>query len=99
MDVDGTALAGMVFSLLCLVVIGGIILMYPVTRRLGQLLEQRVEDRKAGRAEGGVDLAALGELRATLESLEGEVARLGERQRFLEGLLEKGASPKELARP
>ena len=89
MDIDGTALAGMIFSLLCLVVIGGIILMYPLTRRLGQLMEQRLEDRRAG---GTSD----GELTAAVRALEGEVARLRERQGFVERLLEPGARSEEL---
>ena len=98
MEFDGNAIAGMIFSLLSLVIIGGIILMYPLTRRLGQLLEQRLEERKAGGAVvgQGVDPAELRELRSALRSVEGEVARLGERQQFLEGLLESGGRTKEL---
>ena len=91
MEFDGTALAGMVFSLLCLVVIGGIILMYPLTRRLGQLMEQRLEERRG--VEGGDEVRALAE---AVRALEGEVARLGERQTFVEGLLQAGDRRREL---
>lgn len=98
MDVDGTALAGMVFSLLCLVVIGGIILMYPLTRRLGQLMEQRLEERKAGGGLAELDPSELLDLQTALHSLEGEVARLSERQRFVERLLESGEARRELTR-
>ena len=98
MDVDATALAGMIFSLLCLIIIGGFILMFPLTRRLGQLMEQRLEERKAGREiTQGVDPTELRELKTAIRSLEGDVARLGDRQQFLEGLLEKGDRSKELA--
>lgn len=93
---DQTAVAGMIFALLCLLIIGGFILMFPLTRRLGALMEQRLEDRKEGRGPG-VEPAELRELRAALRSLESDVARLGERQQFLEGLLEKGGRSKELA--
>ncbi|MBW3554419.1 MAG: hypothetical protein KY466_12955 [Gemmatimonadetes bacterium] len=100
MDIDGTAVAGMIFSLLCLVIIGGTILMYPLTRRLGQLMEQRLEERRTGRGPTeGVDVAELRELKAAVRSLEAEVARLGEKQGFVEGLLESGSRPRELAGP
>ena len=100
MDIDGTAVAGMIFSLLCLVIIGGTILMYPLTRRLGQLMEQRLEERRLGRGPTeGVDVAELRELKAAVRSLEAELARLSEKQGFVEGLLESGSRPTELAGP
>ncbi|HUG40405.1 MAG TPA: hypothetical protein VMM12_07965 [Longimicrobiales bacterium] len=94
MDIDGDALAGMIFTLVLVVIIGGIILMYPLTRRLGQLMEQRLAERTGGAAGSEV-----GELRSAVRSLEAEVERLGERQRFLEGLVESGDRRKELAGP
>lgn len=97
MDIDGTAVAGMIFSLLCLLIIGGTILVYPLTRRLGELMEQRLEERRMGRGPGdGVEVAELRELKAAVRSLEAEVARLSEKQGFVEGLLESGSRSGEL---
>ncbi|HUE76467.1 MAG TPA: hypothetical protein VMM83_00870 [Longimicrobiales bacterium] len=105
MDIDGTVLAGLVFSLLCLLVIGGFILMYPLTRRLGALMEQRLEDRTVG-GDGDASTAArmladrqLKDLRTGLAALESEVERLAERQKFMEGLLESGERAKERSGP
>ena len=86
-------IAGMVFSLLVVLVIAGSVLLFPLTRRLGQLLELRLEERR-----GGVEADALAEVQAAVASLEGEVTRLRERQEFVERLLEGSAAPDRLTR-
>ena len=91
--------AGMVFSLLMALIIAGIILMYPVTKRLGKWLEMRIEAGRdgslpEGRTEGGKDLA---ELRRVVKTLEQEVATLTERQRFVEGLLDSPERQRTIA--
>jgi hypothetical protein len=87
--------AGMVFSLLVVLIIGGFILVYPLTKRLGRLLELRLEERQSGGerslAEGEVE-----RLREAVEALQVEVAALADRQQFTERLLESGRGP---ARP
>lgn len=85
---DEMAIAGMIFSLLCLLIIGGFILLYPLSRRLGDFLEQRIHERRAGVGVDGASEADLAELRRALRSLEQEVSTLAERQRFVEGLLD-----------
>ncbi|MEJ2503711.1 MAG: hypothetical protein P8177_10445, partial [Gemmatimonadota bacterium] len=40
--------AGMIFSLLVILIIAGSILLYPLSTRLGKLLELRIEERKEG---------------------------------------------------
>ena len=77
-------LAGMLFALILVAMIGGFILLLPISRRLGALLEQKL----AGKLDA--DDRSLGELRrleATVRALQEEVERVGERQAFTESLL------------
>lgn len=76
---------GMVFILLVLMLIGGFILLLPLTRRLGAYLEQRLEQGKAGATNPEIR-----QLRAAVGALQAEIERLAERQEFTESLL---ASP------
>lgn len=80
--IDVTAIAGMVFSLLVLMMIGGCILLFPLTRRLGAYLEQRLEQGK-----GATDQGEIRQLRAAVGALQSEVERLAERQEFTDSLL------------
>lgn len=79
---DPTAVAGMIFTLLLTGMIGGFLLLIPVSRRLGAFLEQRLEQGKAGPANREV-----AELRAAIAALQGEVERIAERQEFTDALL------------
>ena len=96
--VDPMALAGMIFTLILVVLIGGIIVITPLTRRLGALLELRLQEKMAGQAGGG-NAAELKKLVAELEkevrALREQHASLEERQQFVESLLRGG----EEARP
>ncbi len=83
-------IAGMIFSLLLALIIGGFVLMYPLTRRLGQLIELRLEERRTGKDDAAI-AAALNQLRMTLESIQREVSLLQERQDFTDRLLESEA--------
>ncbi|NIP80881.1 MAG: hypothetical protein GWM90_17370 [Gemmatimonadetes bacterium] len=84
---DILPLAGMLFSLLMVLIIGGFILLFPVTRRLGRLLELRIEER---RSEDRPPAAELEEVLRVVEALQAEVERLSDRQEFTERLLERG---------
>lgn len=79
---DPIPIAGMIFSLLTIMMIGGFILLFPITRRLGAYLEQRLDQGKRG-----ADGAELRQLRASLAALQSEVERLAERQEFTDSLL------------
>jgi hypothetical protein len=82
--------AGMIFSLLMALIVGGFVLMYPLTRRLGKLIELRLEERKS--EEGGrVAVEEVERLRGVVEALQQDVAALAERQDFAERLLDRGA--------
>lgn len=84
--IDILPLAGMLFSLLMVLIIGGFILLIPLSRRLGQLLEMRLEQQRTG-ALASEDATALLE---TVRALQDQVELLSERQAFTERLLESG---------
>jgi hypothetical protein len=85
---DPMALAGMIFTLIVLVMIGGFILLYPLSRQLAALLHLRLE-----RAEAPDPSGQIASLTRALESMRDEVERLSERQEFTERLLERPDPP------
>jgi hypothetical protein len=80
---DPDALAGMVFTLILIGMIGGFILLVPVSRRLGQLLEFWLQEKQ-----GVPSRDELAQLRKSIGALEEELSSLSERQQFTERLLE-----------
>ena len=84
---DIIPLAGMLFSLLMVLVIGGLILLFPISRRLGKFLELRIDERMEWDT---LPRETLDELREIVGELQSEVTRLADRQRFVERLLEPG---------
>lgn len=88
---DPEMIAVMVFFLIALAMTGGFILIFPITRRLGQFLEYRMSSK--GRIE---DQERMDLLLKAVGSLRDDVARLAERQEFTERLLEKPRSPEGL---
>lgn len=81
---DIVPLAGMLLSLLIILIIAGSVLLFPLVRRFGRLLELRIEERRTG----ALPAEQVQELRALVEGLQEEVARLADRQAFTERLLE-----------
>lgn len=86
---DPEMIAVMVFSVIVLAMLGGFVVLLPITRRLGAFLEYRMTERT--RVMENEEREAL--LRA-IESLRDDVARVAERQEFTERLLDK-PRPKE----
>ncbi len=84
---DIIPIAGMIFSLLMVLVIGGFILLIPISRRLGKFLEIRIDERMQWDT---LPKDAFNELMDVVEELQSEVGRLADRQRFVERLLEPG---------
>jgi cell division protein FtsB len=77
------ALVGMAFVLIMVAMIGGFILLIPLSRRLGHVLDVWLRDRK------GVNASEeLAQLRRTVQALEAEVSSLAERQQFTDELLQ-----------
>jgi len=76
------ALAGMIFTIVLLAMVGGFILVLPITRRLGAFLEYRMTERTPA-----LDGEERERLLSAIESLRDDVARLAERQDWMERLL------------
>lgn len=85
--IDYDLLIVAVSSLLFFVVIGGTILLYPLTRKLGHLLEARTREPRAARDTDLPDDAGVSGIVARLEAMEEQLAMLTERQEFLDRLL------------
>jgi hypothetical protein len=81
---DPNALAGMVFTLLLAAMVGGFILLAPLSRRLGLLLEQKVNEKSQRMAASEVR-----QFMQRVELLEQEVRLIAERQSFTDELLGK----------
>lgn len=92
---DPNALAGMVFTLVLASLVGGFILLFPLSRRLGLLLEEKVRQQKGGVGLSTQDVQAL---RDRLEALETDVRVAAERQQFIEELLVR-REPGQLRNP
>ncbi|HEX7050550.1 MAG TPA: hypothetical protein VF188_10140 [Longimicrobiales bacterium] len=87
---DETALAGMIFTLLLAMIVGGFILLFPLSRRLAAVLEQRLREQRAEPDPEGLEA-----LRNAVHALEAEVHALVERQAFVDSLL-AGEEPSRL---
>ena len=87
---DPEMIAGMIFVIVLTAMTGGFILLFPISRRLGQFLEYRMSSK--GRIDDPEKMEVL--LRA-VESLRDDVAQLAERQDFTERLLERPREDKE----
>jgi hypothetical protein len=86
---DPVILAGMIFSLIVLVLIGGFILLLPLSRRLGNLLDVWARERKGLVGGGGADADTTQE---TLRDLSRRLEALEEQQGFLQELVSKRAA-------
>lgn len=91
MPVDPLVLTSMIFTLLVILVIGGLILAFPVVRRLGSAVDVWIETHR----EEGVPAAEAARLEAEvrdlagrLDALERRMEVLSERQDFAEALVE-----------
>ena len=93
---DLIPIAGMLFSLLMVLVIGGLILLFPISRRLGKFLEIRIDERMEWDT---LPKDAFNELMSVVEELQNEVQRLSDRQQFVERLLEPGRERSGASRP
>jgi TolA-binding protein len=78
-------LAGMLFTIVILAMLGGFILLLPITRRVGAILEQRLNEKSVQ----GSSAAQVQQLQAMVRQLQAEVEQLAERQDFTEALLQE----------
>lgn len=82
---DPVIAAGMIFSLLMVLLIGGFVVLYPLTSKLGQALEAYLEQKKAS----GVSEEEITTLRRQVHALTRQVEAVAEKQDFVEELLEE----------
>ncbi|MEE8176151.1 MAG: hypothetical protein V3T97_06035 [Gemmatimonadota bacterium] len=86
---DPFVFMAMVFSIIVLLLVGGFIVTFPIARRLGNVMEEWLRDRKEMRSESSLALhAEMREMRSLLESHEARFQTMAERQQFLESLAE-----------
>ena len=78
-------IAPMVVAITFIVVTGGVALLFPLSRKLGILLEAMAREKHSD--QGNAEVARL---RDTVSSLESRLALLEERQNFSEALLTTG---------
>lgn len=88
---DPVIIPSMIFTIAVIMLIGGFITLFPVTRRLGAFLESKLRDK-----EPVTEPTDFARLLDAIQGLESEVRRLNERQEFTERLL-AGRAP--LSRP
>lgn len=90
---DMTAVASMVMTIILVALIGGFVLLRPIAKRVGLLLEQKLQDRQSAAA-----IDEVRQLRERMQLLEEEVRLLNERQRFTDELISRGAHRDQLPR-
>ncbi|MQA89972.1 MAG: hypothetical protein GEU90_07040 [Gemmatimonas sp.] len=81
------------FILLLVLIVGGLVILFPVTRRLGRYLEMQLEKRQ----EGVTDTARLEAIQHELGQLSEEIRLLSERQSFTDALLSQRAEANRLS--
>jgi len=81
------------FSFSTLLLIAGVILLFPVTRRLGHFMEEWIKLRRDSALDQDqlTDVrTGVREMRQLLETIDSRMDLLGERQDFVESLIESG---------
>jgi hypothetical protein len=79
--------APMMLGMTLFLVSGAVILLRPITKRIGSLLEVMAEDRRRAKVVQPADTERIVNL---LETLDQRIARLEERQEFTDALLGEG---------
>ena len=81
---DPYILQVMIFVVVLVVLVGGFVMLFPLTRQLTAILEKRYLKEGAE----GADSDEVAALRRAVHALREEVEQIGERQDFTEKLLE-----------
>ncbi len=88
---DPIIVPSMIFTFVMVLLIGGFILLFPITRRLGEAVEVWLLEHK----KGGGSRSDLQALRGRLEELADRIEQIEDRQAFTEQLVE-GRDPPAL---
>jgi hypothetical protein len=89
---DPSMIPSMIFTVVMVTIVGGFILLLPLTRQLGRLLRSRIQQGDMGARDREIE-----GLRTAVEALRDEVERLADRQDFTERLLERPRTTDEKA--
>ncbi|MDP2481023.1 MAG: hypothetical protein Q8W51_00560 [Candidatus Palauibacterales bacterium] len=89
-SIDPVILLGMGFVLVVLLLVGGFLLVYPLSRRLSAVLEESIRLRRSPGTEPASPaiLDMVRDTRRLVEGLGDRLDAIEERQRFVENLLE-----------
>jgi hypothetical protein len=90
---DGDILAPVIVLVTAIVTTGGVLILRPIAKRLGSLLEAMTQERLLRPAQ-----PELGQIRELLTSIDGRLDQIEERQDFAEALI-SSADPKLLNQP
>jgi hypothetical protein len=90
---DPDAVAGMIFTLLLLLMVAGFILVYPLSRRVAALVERRLHDKELAPQPNDAEMEAL---RQAITDLSAQLDRVVDRQDFMEKLLSQRMDPRPL---
>jgi hypothetical protein len=82
---DPAMAAIMIFFLVITLIISGVVLLYPLSRRVGVLLESRLQEKNGPSA---LTESEVRRLRAAVEGLEVQLRSVSDRQEFLEKILD-----------
>lgn len=80
--IDWDAVAPMIVAIVLFLTVGGVIILRPIAKRIGDLLEVYARER-----EGGMEVE-MRQMRELLESMNGRLHLMEERQDFTDRLLE-----------
>ena len=90
-DVDPVIIAGMVFSVVVLLMVGSFALLFPVSRQLAALVRKRINEPAPGDSISREDAEKLA---SAIPQLAVGMEALNERQDFVERLLEERHRPR-----
>jgi hypothetical protein len=84
---NSSDIAPMVVAIFLIVTVGAVVLLRPITKRLGAYLEVLAEERRRSLTQSPPDKADTARLTSALDSLENRLALLEEHQDFTNRLL------------
>lgn len=88
---DWDVIAPMVFMIVLVVTGGGVLLLRPIAKRAGALLEAMAQEKTAVLAARAHPQHEVARLREEMEALQTRLGQLEERQEFTEGMLGEGS--------
>lgn len=95
---DSSDIAPMVVAVMFIVSTAAVVLLRPITKRLGTYLEVLAEERRRALAQTPMDRADAARLTSAIDSLENRLALLEEHQDFTNRLLAERPEARSLPR-